>query len=63
MSINCLLLLCAIATVFQLYHSADMVYEMRREKPEPRFLPTQQIFNLLELEPTLLLTQRVSHTI
>ena len=37
----CLLLFYTIATVFQLYHSGDIMYEMRREKPEPMFLPTQ----------------------
>ena len=31
----CLLLFYPIATVFQLYHSDDMMYEMRRRKPKP----------------------------
>ena len=35
-----------IATVFQLYHGGDMMYEMRRRKSEPTLLPTQVIFNL-----------------
>ena len=34
------------ATVFQLYHGGDMMYEMKRRKPEPTLLPTQGIFNL-----------------
>ena len=41
-----LLLCCAIVTVFQLYHSSDMMREMRRRKPEPTLLPTQGVFNL-----------------
>ena len=36
----------AITTVFQLYHGSDMVYEMKRRKPELTLLPTQRIFNL-----------------
>ena len=39
------LLLYAIATVFQLYISDDMMYEMRR-KPEPTLSPSQGIVNL-----------------
>ena len=35
----------AIATVFQLYHRNDMMYEVRR-KPEPTLLLTQRIFNI-----------------
>ena len=35
-----------IATVFQLCHGADMMYEMRRRKFEPTPLPIQGIFNL-----------------
>ena len=31
----------AIAIVFQLYHGGDMMYYMRRRRPEPSFLPTQ----------------------
>ena len=42
----CLLLLYNIATVFQLYHGSDMMYEMRRRKPEPTLLLTEAIFNL-----------------
>ena len=42
----CLLLFYARATVFQLYHDGDMMYEMRRRKPEPLLLPTQGMFNL-----------------
>ena len=34
------------ATVFQLYHGHDMMYEVRRRKPEPTLLHTQEIFNL-----------------
>ena len=30
----------AIATVFQLYHGGDIMYEMRRRKPEPTLLST-----------------------
>ena len=45
-NIVCLLLLYAIATMFQLYHGGDLIYEMRRRKPEPTHLPTQGIFNL-----------------
>ena len=33
-------------TVFQLYQDGDVVYEMRRRKPEPTPLPTQRILNL-----------------
>ena len=36
----------AIATVFQIYHGSDMMYEMRSRKPEPTLLRTQRIFNL-----------------
>ena len=43
----CLLLFYAIATVFQLYHGGDMMYEMRRRKPELTRLQTQVIFNHL----------------
>ena len=32
LKIVCLLLFCAIATVFQLYYGSDMMYEMRRRK-------------------------------
>ena len=40
------LLFYAIATVFQLHHGGDMMYEMRRRKPVPTVLLTQGIFNL-----------------
>ena len=40
------LLVYAIATVFQLYHGSDMMYAMRKRKPEPTLLPTQGIFNV-----------------
>ena len=40
----CLLLFDAIATVFQLYHGGDTMYEMRRRKPESTLLWTQGIF-------------------
>ena len=33
----CLLLACGIVTVFQLYHGGDMMYEMRRRKPESTY--------------------------
>ena len=39
-------LFCAIATVFQLYHGGDMMYEIRRRKPKPTLLSTQEIFTL-----------------
>ena len=42
----CLVLFYVIATVFQLYHGSDMIYEMRRRKPEWTLLPTQEIFML-----------------
>ena len=42
----CLLLFYAIATIVQLYHGGDMMYEMRRRKPESTLLQTQWIFNL-----------------
>ena len=43
----CLLLFDTIATVFQLYHGGDMMYEMKEEKKKhPTLLPTQGIFNL-----------------
>ena len=45
--IVCLSLFYAIAIVFQLYHSSDMMYEMRRRQREPTLLPTQKgTFNL-----------------
>ena len=31
--------------MFQLYHGNDMMYEMRRRKPEPTILLTPGIFN------------------
>ena len=43
----CWLLFYTIATIFQLYHGGDMMYEMRRRKPEPTLLPTRGIFNLI----------------
>ena len=45
-AIVCLLLFYAKATVFQLYQGGDIMYTMRRRKPEPMLLPTQGIFNL-----------------
>ena len=36
----------AIATVFQLYHASDVIYEMRRRKPEPALLLIEGIFNV-----------------
>ena len=36
----------ALATLFQLYHGGDMMYEMGRRKPKLTLLPTQGIFNL-----------------
>ena len=39
----CFLLFYTIATVF---HAGDMMYEMRKRKPEPTFVPIQGIFNL-----------------
>ena len=39
-------LLCAIATVFQLYHDGGMMNEMSRRKPESTLLPTEGLFNL-----------------
>ena len=41
------LLFYAMATIFQLHHVGDMMYEMRRRKPKPILLPIQGIFNLL----------------
>ena len=35
-----------IATVFQLYHADDVMYEMRRRNPESTLLLTQGIVNL-----------------
>ena len=40
------LLFYTIAAVFQLYHGDDMMYEMRRKKPELTLLQTQGIFKL-----------------
>ena len=37
----------ATVTVFQLYHGGDRMYEMRRRKPEPTLLQTQEIVNFL----------------
>ena len=42
---SCLLLFYAIATVVQLYHGGDMIYDMRRRKPKPTLLPIQRILN------------------
>ena len=42
----CLLLFYTIATVFQLYHGGDTMYEVRRRKTELTLLPTQRIFNI-----------------
>ena len=42
----CLFVFYAIPTVFQLYHSDDMMYKIRRRKPEPTLLLTQGFFNL-----------------
>ena len=39
-------LLYAIATMFQLYHGGDIMYEMRRRKPESTLLQTQRIFSI-----------------
>ena len=36
----------AVATVFQVYHGSDMMYEMKRRRPEPTLLLTEGIFNL-----------------
>ena len=44
--IVCLLLFYATATIFQLYHGGDMMYEIRRRNPEPTQLLTQGNFNL-----------------
>ena len=41
----CLLLFYIRATLFQLYHGSDMLYEMK--KTEPTLLPTKGIFNFL----------------
>ena len=35
-----------LATVYQLYLGSDMMYEIRRRKPEPILLPTPGILNL-----------------
>ena len=40
-----LLLLYTVATTWQLYIGGDMMYEMRRRKPEHKILLTQGIFN------------------
>ena len=34
------LLFYTLATVFQLFHRGDMIYEMRRRKPKPTLLPS-----------------------
>ena len=41
-----LLLFYGIATVFRLYLGGDIMYEMRKRKPEPTLLLTQGISNL-----------------
>ena len=51
MAFDCLFVVYAIATVFQLYHGSEMMYEMRRRrrrrrKPEPTLLLTQWVFKL-----------------
>ena len=43
---NSVCLFYTIVTLFQLHHGDDMMYEMRRRKPEPTLLPIQGIFNL-----------------
>ena len=62
----CLLLFYAIATIFQLCHGGDMMYEMRKTKPEPTLLPTQGIFNLPHhigmVEKELAFDDHVSYT-
>ena len=40
------LLFYTTATAFQLYIGSDMMYEMRRRKPEPTVLLTQRIHNI-----------------
>ena len=40
------LLFYAIATVFQVYHGRDMIYEIRKRKPASTLLLTQGSFNL-----------------
>ena len=42
----CFVAFYAVATVFQLYHGSDMMYEIRRRKPAPMFLLTKETFNL-----------------
>ena len=46
MEFRFLLLFYTIATVFELNHGGDRMYEMRRGKPQPTLLLTQGIFNL-----------------
>ena len=36
----------AIAPDVQLYHGGDIMYDMRRRKPEPTPLPTQEMFKV-----------------
>ena len=43
--VGIVLLFYAIATVFQLHHRGDMMYEIRRRKLEPTLLLTQGILN------------------
>ena len=45
-TLYCLLLFYTMATLFQLYRGSDMMYEMKRRKPDPTLLPTHGIFNL-----------------
>ena len=41
--VGVLLLFYALATVFQLHHGGDMIYEGRRRKPDPTLLLIQGI--------------------
>ena len=47
-ALECLVLLFfyTTATLFQLYPGGDMLYKMKRRKPEPTLLSTEGIFNL-----------------
>ena len=42
----CLLLVYTLATVVQLHHGDNMMYELRKRKPEPALLPIEGLFNL-----------------
>ena len=62
----CSLLFYVRARIFHLHHGSDMMYDMRRRKPEHTLLPTRRIFNLQQdigmVQEELTFDDDVSHT-